>query len=185
MDNRQVGGSSPGNMTADLAFPAMDQPISSHPRRGGTGSIASVAGHPLHPMIVPVTIGMYVAATCSDVAFARTGNPFWALGTSWLLLGTLASGCIAAIPGIVDFTLIDRAQKLHIGWAHAGGNLLFLAITVVNYGWRKADPTVPLGHSGLILTFIGLVLLGITGWLGGEMSYRHGIGVATDLGEPD
>lgn len=131
-------------------------------------------------MLVPITIGMYVAATCADVALARTGTSFWALGTSWLLLGTLLSGAVAVVPGAIDFVMIDRAQKLHGAWAHAGGNLLFLALVAVNYSWRQSS--IPPGTSGLVLTLVGLALLLATGWLGGEMSYRRGIGVAPDIG---
>ncbi|MCW6513266.1 DUF2231 domain-containing protein, partial [Lichenifustis flavocetrariae] len=164
-------------------FSAMANRTQTSVRHGGTGSVAAIKGHPLHPALVPITIGMYVAAACADVAFARTGDPFWALGTRWLLLGTLVSGAAAALPGMIDFAAIDRAHKLHAAWAHAVGNLIFLGITAVNYSWRQAN--VELGSSGLILTLVGLVLMFVTGWLGGEMSYCHGIGVSKKLDRSD
>ena len=148
-------------------------------RQGGTGSFAAILRHPLHPMVVPITIGMYVAATCADLALIDTGDEFWARGTSWLLLGTVLSGGIAAIPGGFDLMLIERAQKLHSAWFHAGGNLLFLALVAVNYSWRQGGHQP--GTSGLVLTLVGFVVLLITGWLGGEMSYRRGIGVAREI----
>lgn len=132
-------------------------------------------------MLVPIAIGMYVAATCADIASVGTGDPFWARATGWLLLGTLMSATIAAIPGIIEFMSIERVQTLPVAWAHATGNFLFLMTAAGNYGLRQANPDTSHGGSGLVVTLLGLVLLIVSGWLGGEMSYRHGIGVARTL----
>ena len=141
-----------------------------------TSSHAAVGGHPVHPMLVPIAIGMYVAAVCADVGFARSGDPFWARGASWLLLAALLAGLTAAIPGIIDLLSIDEARALPAAWMHAGGNGLFLVVTALNYAERQPDPAAT-GSGGILLSFTGLLLLGVSGWFGGEMTYRHGIGV--------
>ena len=63
-------------------------------------------------MLVPMPIGMYVAAVCADVGFARSSDPFWARGASWLLLTTLLAGLCAAITGIIDIRFIEEARAL-------------------------------------------------------------------------
>ena len=49
---------------------------------GSRGRVAAILGHPSHPRVVPITIGMYVSATCADVALVRIGDTFWTQGTS-------------------------------------------------------------------------------------------------------
>ena len=148
----------------------------------GTGSVASIKGHPLHPMLVPFVIGLYFAATLADLWFAASGDPFWGRGASLLLLGTIWAGLVAALPGIVDAMFLGRARRLSITWMHAAANGLFLVVTTLNYVMRQPDPTATHGGAALTLTIAGFALLGFSGWLGGEMSYRHGIGVSPAIG---
>ena len=145
---------------------------------GSTSSYAALFGHPLHPLLVPVVIGMYVAATLADIGFNRTSDPFWARSASWLLLGSVLAGLIAALPGLIDLLSIERARELSISWYHAAGNGLFLTVAAVNYAERQSDLQT-VSSNQMLLTGTGLVLLAISGWLGGEMTFRHRIG-ATD-----
>lgn len=138
-------------------------------------STASINGHPLHPLAVPVPIGLLVAATFSDVAGAMTGDRFWARASRWLLRGALLSGGSAALLGATDFLTIKKARQ-PIGIAHAVGNGAILGLSAISLAVRRGDrdriPGVAMALSGL-----AAMLLMVTGWLGGEMSYRHGIGV--------
>ncbi len=141
-------------------------------------STAAIAGHPLHPMLVPVPIGMLSAAVASDVAYAITGDGFWARASRWLLGGGMLAGLMAAVLGIIDFTTIRRARS-STGVTHAAGNATILALTGVSLLLRRGDPRrVPV--SAMALSGLAAALLTITGWLGGELSYRHGIGVILD-----
>lgn len=153
---------------------APEKPNSSRSSQS-TSSFAALFGHPLHPLLVPVVIGMYVAATIADIAFDRTSDPFWARSASWLLLGTVVAGLIAALPGIIDLLSIERARRLSISWLHAGGNGLFLMVAAVNYAERQADLQT-VSSNQMLLTGTGFVLMAISGWLGGEMTFRHRIG---------
>ena len=160
-------------------------PESGAPRyQSGTGSYAAWKGHPIHPMLVPIVIGFYIAAVLADFAYSRAPSPFWAEGASWLLVGTLVAGSIAAIPGIIDYQSIDRIRRLPIARYHAMGNAGFLLVVAWNYFQRLHHPgTVPSG--GFTLTLLGFAMLCVSGWLGGEMSYRHGIGVSRGIGNKE
>lgn len=160
----------------------MEKPYNSDPHYShGAQSNAAILGHPVHPLLVPIAIGMYVGAVCADIGFARTGDVFWARGASWLLLGTLIAAGIASLSGMVDLVSIQRARRLSIAWVHGMGNTAFWFLTLWNYWRRLPDPTAQ--HTeNLVISLFGLALMGIAGWLGGEMSFRHGIGVSEKIG---
>ncbi|MBX6368656.1 MAG: hypothetical protein IRZ04_11785, partial [Rhodospirillales bacterium] len=62
-------------------------------------SRAAIAGHPIHPMLVPFPIAFLVGALVVDLAFASTGDPFWARAGFWLLLAGIVTGAAAAVFG--------------------------------------------------------------------------------------
>jgi uncharacterized membrane protein len=150
--------------------------------RSGTGSTAAIRGHPIHPILVTAPIGMMIGALAGDIAFYYSRDPFWAQFAYWLLLGTLVTGAAAALPGIVDFMSFQRARTMGIAWAHAIGNVLALAIVLVNFRSRIDAPEDPAMPYGLIFSVATIVLFALTGWLGGEMSFRHGLGVSRGIG---
>lgn len=143
-------------------------------------SLAAVNGHPIHPMLVPLPIGAFVGALASDVAYAATGDRFWARASRLLLGAGVATGALAGAVGAVDFTGRDQIRDYREAWAHAGGNAAAIALGAVNLAMRPDDSgrgTVPMGLALSALT--GAILL-VTGWFGGELSYRHRVGVMPD-----
>lgn len=138
-------------------------------------STAAIAGHPLHPMLVTLPIGLLVATTASDIAGAVTGDRFWARASRWLLRGALASGAAAAAMGATDFFTIGAARK-PTGIAHAAGNATIMGLSAASLLARRGDRNRIPGLA-FALSGISAGLLLVTGWLGGELSYRHGIGV--------
>lgn len=138
-------------------------------------STAAVAGHPLHPAVVPLPIGLLTAVSLSDVAHLVTGEGFFARMSRWLIGGGVVGGLLAAILGLVDFSTI-RAARGPIGLAHAGGNATILGMSAVSLVLRQRSSNhVPVLAVGL--SAAAAALLAVTGWLGGELSYREGIGV--------
>jgi uncharacterized membrane protein len=148
----------------------------------GTGSVVQIAGHPLHPMIVPLVIGSVVAAFAADIAFVATARPvFLDIGRYALLAGIL-TGALAALSGAVEFMSLPRARTMGIGWGHAIANAAVFLLMIVNYRVRMQDGIEPVVPYGLILSGVAFVLTGLAGWFGGEMVYRHGIGVSGSMG---
>ncbi len=155
-----------------------------HNANVGTGSVAAIKGHPVHPMLVPIVIGTYVAAVGAHIGFALTRDAFWARSLEWLLLASLGAGALAVIPGLIDLCSIPRARALSAARMHALGNSLFLIVTALDYAWWQPEPAAHHGMGGLILSLVGLGILGVSGWLVGELTYKHGIGVVTTLMMP-
>lgn len=147
----------------------------------GAGSRVAIAGHPLHPMLVPLPVGALIGALCTDIAFAITGDVFWARGSVWLLGAGFVTGVLAALGGLLEAALITRARKLKMTWAHAIGNMVALGVAGANMIVRLDDPAEAIVVRGLVTSAITVMILAFTAWLGGEMSFRHGIGVSKKL----
>jgi uncharacterized membrane protein len=142
-------------------------------------STAAVAGHPIHPTLVPLPIGALACALASDVAFARTGDATWAKSSRFLLGAGLGTGALAAPFGLVDLVTIAKARRNPGAWIHGLGNVAAMALTAANLAMRGRDAEKG-ARSGLPLSAITMVMLLVTGWLGGELSYRDHIGMAPE-----
>lgn len=142
----------------------------------GVRSTAALSGHPLHPFFVLFPVAFLVSALASDAAFMVTDDGFWARASQWLVGAGLVTGAIAAVFGLTDFLTIPRARILS-GWVHFLGNGTVLGLALANWLIRlddRADAVAPVGV-GLSSAIVAILL--VTGWLGGELAYRHKIGV--------
>ncbi|HEV8616899.1 MAG TPA: DUF2231 domain-containing protein [Methylomirabilota bacterium] len=140
---------------------------------------ATVARHPVHPMLVVFPLGLWVAALVFDVVYAVTGNPTWRTLALYNIGAGIVGALAAAVPGFIDYTgMQGRAKKL--ATYHMIMNLSAVALYTLNAALRtkwgarfiSADSSVP-----LVLSIIGVIGLGISGWLGGEMVYVERVGV--------
>jgi uncharacterized membrane protein len=140
-------------------------------------STAAIGGHPIHPALVPVPIGLLVGALGADLGGWWTSDPLFARAALWLTAAGVGSGALAAIPGLVDFLTIHRARVHRIGWVHAFGNGAVLLLAAVSWLLRLGDPAAAALPWGLALSALTVALLGVTGWTGGELAHRHLVGV--------
>jgi uncharacterized membrane protein len=145
-------------------------------------STAQIAGHPLHPMLIPFPVAFLVATFVCDLIFWRTGNPAWSTASLWLLGAALIMAALAAIAGLTDFLGDARIRDLGAAWHHMIGNVIAVLLSLWNW-YRRYDlgdaAVLPLG---LILSAIVVLILLYTGWRGWEMVYQHRVGVS-DQGE--
>lgn len=128
-------------------------------------------------MLIPFPIASLSVAPVTDIIHVAGGSVFWADASYYLLWLGLASGALAALVGLVDFIAIRRARSHRQGWFHLGANVGVLALTAVNVLLRVDQPAAAILPAGLILSLVGLALLSVGGWYGGELAYRHEIGV--------
>ena len=99
-------------------------------------STASIAGHPIHPMLVGFPIAFFVATFASELIFWQTGVPFWAAASFWLLGAGLVMAALAAVAGLIDFLGEAGIRALNHAWWHAGGNVLAVLIQLFNWFLR-------------------------------------------------
>lgn len=144
-------------------------------------STAQVAGHPIHPMLVPFPIAFFVATFAVDLVFWRTGNADWALASVWLLGAGLVTAALAAVAGLIDFMGDQRVRQIGKAWWHAGGNVLAVLLSLWNFIQRlSAADVVAILPGGLLISLVVVAILLVTGWLGGELVFRGRVGVADD-----
>ncbi|MEG4006197.1 DUF2231 domain-containing protein [Microcoleus sp. Pol11C1] len=146
-------------------------------RDAGITSTLSVAGHPIHPIIVIFPVAFLVGAAGTDIGYWLTSDPFWARASVWLMGVGFAAGILAAITGFLDFFKVKRVRERSAGWLHMGGNVAVMVLTLINLVLRQGNPAEPIVYTGLAISIVVATLLGITGWFGGELSFRHKIGV--------
>lgn len=128
-------------------------------------------------MLVPFPIAFLVGAFAADLAFWGTGDVFWTRVAVWLVGAGLVTGVLAAAVGFVDFLTIDRAQEHTAGWIHLTGNAIVLILAFITLLLRVADVEGAVLPWGLVLTATMSAGLAVAGWYGGELAYRHKIGV--------
>src|ERR1041385_6409699 len=87
-------------------------------------STAAIAGHPIHPMLIPFPVACFVLAFVCDLGFWKSGDPFWATASTWLLGVGLIGAALAAVAGLIDLFGDDRTRNLNDAWLHAGGNIV-------------------------------------------------------------
>ncbi len=138
-------------------------------RDPGVISSVAIAGHPLHPAIVLFPIAFLTGAAGSDVGYWLTKDLFWSQASMWLIGVGLLAGVAAAITGFMDFIKIKRVRSHSTGWLHMIGNVTVMVLSLINLLLRLGNPSGAILPWGLILSLIVATLLGISGWLGGEL----------------
>lgn len=143
----------------------------------GVESTAAIAGHPLHPMLIPFPIAFLTGALLTDIVYWLTTEVFWARASFWLIAAGLIMGILASLLGLIDFATIERARAYTAGWIHAVGNVVAMLLSTVNLWLRWDDMVAAVMPWGLILSIVIAMFLGLTGWYGGELAYHYKIGV--------
>jgi uncharacterized membrane protein len=140
-------------------------------------STAQIAGHPLHPMMVPIPIASFLFALGTDLAHQLTGDQRWADASKWLLGAGLVGAAGAAATGFTDYLGDERVKKLPSANQHMVANLAVVSIQAVNLGLRLSNKPDPMPAGAPWLSALAAAMVGYSGWLGGELSYRHRVGV--------
>jgi uncharacterized membrane protein len=132
-------------------------------------------------MLIPFPIVCFVLTFVSDLAFWRTSTDFWASASLYLLGIGLIMAALAAVAGVIDVFGDDQVRNLSDAWLHAGGNVVAVVIELYNWYSRYEHGTVAIVPTGVILSFVVVVILLFTGWKGWEMVYREHVGVADQV----
>jgi uncharacterized membrane protein len=138
---------------------------------------AQIANHPIHPMLVPVPIVCFIGALITDITYTLTAEIMWSSFSSWLLLVGVIGGVLAAIAGLTDFIGNRLIRRKAPAWPHLIGNFAVLVLAFFNLLIHTRDAWTSVVPTGLILSIITVLILPVTGWLGWQLVYRHGVGV--------
>lgn len=137
-------------------------------------SRAKFAGHPIHQMMVAFPIGAFGLAVSSDALRGGRRQRRYEYTAARAIDFGLVSAALAAPFGLADWLSIPPGTRAkRVGLWHALGNVALLGL----FGgsrWLRArgDRRAPW------LAGAGMLLGGVTAWLGGELINRHGVGVS-------
>lgn len=147
-------------------------------------SRARLLGHSLHQILIVFPMGLFVAGVGFDAAALIVGDPHWHRTAYDATLAGLAGGVAAAAAGYVDYRAIPAGTRARsVALLHGIGGALLIALFAASAALRAGAPAA-FHPAAFALAVAGLALAGITGWLGGELVTRMGIGVA-DGAHPD
>lgn len=138
---------------------------------------ASIAGHPIHPMLVPIPIGLWVfSLVCDLVAAGGSTNPAWPTVALYTLAGGIVGALLAALPGLIDLLSLPPGPR-RTALIHMSINLTVVALYAINL-WLRLNSSER-SAAALWLSIIAIGLLVVSGWLGGKMVYELGVAVQT------
>jgi uncharacterized membrane protein len=144
----------------------------------GMESKARVMGHPIHPILVPFPIGLLTTSVIFDLVYLFTGGVRWAEISFWMIAAGVVGGLLAAVFGLIDWHGIPSGTRAKsIGLGHGLSNVLMVALFAVGWLLRSGAPGDP-GVLPIVLSFLGVGFASLGGFLGGELVFRMGIGVA-------
>jgi uncharacterized membrane protein/nitrite reductase/ring-hydroxylating ferredoxin subunit len=140
-------------------------------------SKSDIKGHPLHPILVSFPIAFFIGAFASDILVIMSENAVFGTMAKYLETAGIATAALAAIPGIIDYFYIVPPESSANKRATQHGllNVTMLLVFVMALLIRRSNDVNFLFV--LTLEGIGVIILTISGWLGGTLVYRNQIGV--------
>lgn len=142
-------------------------------------SKAKLFGHPIHTILIVFPLGLLATSCVFDIINLLTGNGYWSAIAYWMIYAGIIGGLAAAIFGLIDWIAIPWGTRAKaIGLWHGLGNGIVVLLFIASCVLRRDVPSQP-STLAMTLSFLGVGLAVITGWLGGELVNRMGVGVDT------
>jgi uncharacterized membrane protein len=138
-----------------------------------------VFGHPLHAALSHPPMGLLGTALLWDAVGAWRGEAVWWAVSYWGVAAGLASACVTACAGAVDYAAIEEGDP---ALAAGSRHLLFILCAMLPYTvsmFARGGPEGPKGGAVLAVLLLdgaGALLLSIGGWYGGHLVFHHGVG---------
>lgn len=143
-------------------------------------SRAALGTHPLHPVIVPLPIGAFFIALVADVTHALTKNPLFYDVAHFAIAVGIVTALAAAVLGLIDyFGVTMSAAGRRLATVHMLINVLAVVLYGISWILRRNHGALDTPRWSLAfgLAILPFLILLVSGWLGGKMSYEHKIGV--------
>ncbi|HET9344825.1 MAG TPA: DUF2231 domain-containing protein [Candidatus Limnocylindrales bacterium] len=135
-------------------------------------------GHPIHPMLVVLPLGLLSVGVAFDVVYLVTGDPLFAEVAFWNITVGIVGGLLAALFGLVDWLAIPTGTRARsVGLWHGLGNLVLVLVFIVSWLLRLGNHAYAPDILPFVLGLLGVGLALATAWLGGELVFRLRVGV--------
>jgi uncharacterized membrane protein len=137
---------------------------------------ASVAEHPIHPMLIPFPIALWIFSLASDLIYLfGFGGAVWKDIALYTMAGGIIGGLAAAIPGYIDYRSLSDPVIVRVAQMHMVINVGLIVLFTINTGLRILNG--PEALLPVLLSVLGVAALAVSGWLGGELVYVQGVAV--------
>ena len=141
-------------------------------------SRAKLVGHAIHPMLIVFPLGLLGMAAIFDIVYLATGDAGFPVASYYMIAAGIVTGLLAAVFGAWDWLAVpDGTRAKAVGLWHGVGNVVVVVLFALSWWLRRGDPQHLPSTTAFALAIIALVLALVTGWLGGELVERLGIGV--------
>jgi uncharacterized membrane protein len=138
---------------------------------------AKLFGHPIHQMLIVFPLGVLGMSLFFDLIALGTSRPALLQASFYMIAAGIITGLLAAVFGLIDFLGIPAATRAkRIGLLHGCGNVVVVLLFAVSWWLRRPAPSTP-GTLPIVISAIAVGLALVTGWLGGELVDRLGVGV--------
>ena len=138
---------------------------------------ASIFKHPIHPMLIVFPIGLWIfSLACDLIRLAGASGDAWSTVAFYSMVGGLIGALCAAIPGFIDLLFYKGGAPpvKKIALTHMAINLTVVVLYAINI-WLRASGSI--SGAPVLLSIVGVALLFVSGWLGGQMVHVYGVGV--------
>jgi uncharacterized membrane protein len=146
-------------------------------------SKASIGGHPIHPMLIPFPLALWTTSFVVDILFYFTRHSTLLVIAKFMI----AAGCLAALAaataGFIDWLAIKNGEVKKVANWHARLNVIALIVFAISFFLRLGRYSEFVGRRltiPFLLSLVGVILIAISGWLGGEMVFKYGVGQARE-----
>jgi uncharacterized membrane protein len=138
---------------------------------------AKLFGHSIHQMLIVFPLGLLGMSVVFDLVFLASDHPTFSAVAYWMMVAGIAGGLAAAPFGLLDWLAIPpNSRAKRVGAAHGLGNVVVLLLFAGSVLLRGNDATAP-SAPAYLCSMLGVLLALVTGWLGGELVTRFGVGV--------
>jgi uncharacterized membrane protein len=142
-------------------------------------------GHPLHPMLVTLPIGLWTSAVVFDLIEMISNNAVFGQVAYWNIVAGLIGAALSAVTGLVDWTGVPaNTRAKRVGLLHGGLNTLVVLLFLVAWLVRMDNPQHMVSGVVFAMEVVAIGVASVSAWYGGELVERLGIGVYDDA-NPD
>lgn len=138
---------------------------------------AKLFGHPIHQMLIVFPLGLLATSFFFDLGWLATGRPGLGVAAFYMIAAGIIGGLLAAVFGLIDWLAIPSGTRAKaIGLWHGGGNVVVVTLFAASWWLRRGTAELP-PTAAIVLSGLAVGLALVTGWLGGELVDRLGVGV--------
>ncbi len=144
-------------------------------------SRAKALGHPIHQQLIAFPLGLLSTAVIFDVLRLLTDDSRYAVAAFFMIAAGVISGLVAAVFGLIDFAAIPTGTRAkRVGTLHGTGNAVVLVLFALSWLLRRGADDHVASAAAFVIALVAVGLATGTGWLGGELVDRLGVGVDDD-----